>query len=560
MNSAFDTAQTNGGDIYITNLRAQWKDISEKSKSPKTVWIALKPHAFDIVASVEPGDMAGMDTEWITDDARFRAKLISGGWPKEKVHFIKKENRFSLGRRFFNSDALVMLAPVVRVKAVQWLKIMLLGAKRNFICNEQGVIFGLDILGRPKRIRSVLEMVVQRRIYKLLTRAMYFFGEVLFPLVNGRPRDGIIEPEKILLLEFGMLGDAVLILPSLDALTARYPKASIDVMCGPWGTELYGKHPGVNVVFPWVPPWFSEATDATALVQVWRLLKAWLWMVRRKYDLAINIRGESNDIVWLYLSGAPMRAGYSMRSKTPLRQEDTAFLLNRLAEYKWEERHAIHQVEHNLGSLSKLGINMRPPDAGWWKINEKDMRAMRERLGDKPYILLHPGSSRQSKCWPLGHFHKLIRLINMKLPDVRIVLTGGKAERETLEGLLEGLGDECAVNLGGETSIHEFGAAVSMAEAVITNETAALHISSAVSTPCVALMSGIPKMYGPYKVPSRVPRLNFPCRMPYLEHCNCPFPAYYCLQKISPEMVLKELISLISEQCPSLLMKNETLL
>ena len=52
--------------------------------------------------------------------------------------------------------------------------------------------------------------------------------------------------QRILVRATNWVGDAVMSLPALEALRARFPRAEIVLLSKPWVNELYWYHPAVN--------------------------------------------------------------------------------------------------------------------------------------------------------------------------------------------------------------------------------------------------------------------------------------------------------------------------
>ena len=52
--------------------------------------------------------------------------------------------------------------------------------------------------------------------------------------------------QRILVRSTNWVGDAVMSLPALEALRARFPRAEIVLLSKPWVSELYWHHPAVN--------------------------------------------------------------------------------------------------------------------------------------------------------------------------------------------------------------------------------------------------------------------------------------------------------------------------
>ena len=76
-----------------------------------------------------------------------------------------------------------------------------------------------------------------------ITAAARLRKESLKLIVRGACLD---EAQKIMVRAPNWIGDAVMALPALEALRARFPEAELVVVSKPWVSELYGQHPAVS--------------------------------------------------------------------------------------------------------------------------------------------------------------------------------------------------------------------------------------------------------------------------------------------------------------------------
>ena len=53
-------------------------------------------------------------------------------------------------------------------------------------------------------------------------------------------------PKKIMVRATNWMGDAVMSLPAIEALHARFPNSEIVLVAKPWVSELYSNHPAVS--------------------------------------------------------------------------------------------------------------------------------------------------------------------------------------------------------------------------------------------------------------------------------------------------------------------------
>lgn len=111
-----------------------------------------------------------------------------------------------------------------------------------------------------------------------------------------------------------------------------------------------------------------------------------------------------------------------------------------------------------------------------------------KRLGDG-YFVVFPGASSPTRMWPVKSFAAVAKQIVHKYGLIPVVC-GGEIERNLGDRLLQQIGDERGKNFAGKTSLPELVEIIREARLVVSNETSAIHISAAVSTPSVCILGG----------------------------------------------------------------------
>ncbi len=115
------------------------------------------------------------------------------------------------------------------------------------------------------------------------------------------------EPRRILVFDFHLIGDIVLLTPLLAALRAAYPRAHIALVAGPWAGEVLRGLPYIDELVEFSAPWvrYRQGLDA------WRNCRRLLLRLRQKqWDLGLEVRGDVRQILLLALAGARRRVGY----------------------------------------------------------------------------------------------------------------------------------------------------------------------------------------------------------------------------------------------------------
>ncbi len=199
----------------------------------------------------------------------------------------------------------------------------------------------------------------------------------------------------------------------------------------------------------------------------------------------------------------------------------------------------LHEVERALSLVATLGYSLPPHDSGKLRIN---LPAALPRFGWRRYVVVHPGATMPARAPRPA----LSRAVVQRLADggEYVVVTGTGEERELCEFVCGASSN--VYNAAGATTFEEYGVLLRHAAAVITGNTAAVHVAAAVGTPVVEIFPPtIPfNRFKPWQVPYRVlGDQEIGCR-----GCRarvCPFDDQPCIGNITPDDVIEALDDLL---------------
>jgi heptosyltransferase-2 len=144
-----------------------------------------------------------------------------------------------------------------------------------------------------------------------------------------------------------------------------------------------------------------------------------------------------------------------------------------------------------------------------------------------------------AKRWPLESFVAVGQaLAGRGLP---LVILGAKGDAALAAQLAEKLPG--ARNRAGETTLEEFMAELAGARLVISNDSGAMHLASALGVPTLAIFGSTePALTGPLGTRTEILRHHVPCSPCFLRDCPLDFA---CMTSITPERVLAAAESLL---------------
>jgi ADP-heptose:LPS heptosyltransferase len=188
----------------------------------------------------------------------------------------------------------------------------------------------------------------------------------------------------------------------------------------------------------------------------------------------------------------------------------------------------------NLLKEAKLTGLQKPQDKNQ-AVQEFLQKKIPEEFFEKGYLVMHPGSDRKNKEWPIEEWKKLVKKCEK---DFFLVFTGkGKREKELVAKILEG---SCnAISLVDDLSWKEFVDAIKEARALISIDTASIHIARGFSIPTYALFCGIedPCYFAPPEAKVFFQRIScVPCYRK--EGCE----SMSCLKEITAEKIYIEIM------------------
>ncbi|MBI4299811.1 MAG: glycosyltransferase family 9 protein [Chloroflexi bacterium] len=342
-------------------------------------------------------------------------------------------------------------------------------------------------------------------------------------------------PIRILIVRLDTIGDVLLSEPAIAALRDRYPQARIDLVASRWGHELLAGNPAVDGFVEYEGPWHAAWRGRKVRwgQELRRMLAVLQRLRRTRYDLAVELRGDFRDIVFLALTKAKAKVGNSHRGG--------GFLLH----YDARADLTCHRVDFALAIARVAGAAMpaRPPRL---YLTEGERRRAEDLLPpDKEYIAVHLGAGFPSKRLPISTFAAVGRRLCEKETHRRLVIVGGTEDRDLADEFAK-LSGLPVVDLAGRVSLRETAAVLERCRLFIGNDSAPMHLAAAVGTPVVAVFGpSEPANYRPYGVPHRIVETSLPCRP--CDHVHCIQSDYLCMTGISADEIVgaaEELLAL----------------
>jgi lipopolysaccharide heptosyltransferase II len=319
---------------------------------------------------------------------------------------------------------------------------------------------------------------------------------------------------KFLIVQTAFLGDVILATPLVEKLNKFYPGSQIDFMLRKGNESLLFNHPFINKLLIW-------NKKENKYGNLFRIIKE---IRTTRYDYVINVQRFAASGILTVLSGSKNTIGFS---KNPF-----SFLFSRSVKHAINNENTLHETERNLQLINAITDNSRQQPR--LHPSENDFLKT-EDLKKNKYICIAPASVWFTKQFPAEKWAELIRLIyNKHLLKIYLI---GSSEDRALCNYIISESETAAVNLSGTLTLLETSALMKDAVMNYVNDSAPLHIASAMNAPVTAFYcSTIPAFgFGPLSDISFVveEKINLECRPCGLHgYSKCPMGHFNCAESI----------------------------
>jgi heptosyltransferase II len=326
---------------------------------------------------------------------------------------------------------------------------------------------------------------------------------------------------RALVIQTSFLGDMVLTTPLIRELARR---GAVDVVATPANAGLLAHNPHVRHVYRY------DKRGAHAGARGFREI-ARLARVQADNDTAYLAQGSMRSAALAVAAGFSERVGFETSSGR--------WLYSRAMPYHREWHHA-----ERLWSLAGHGDGARAttaalkPELFPGAAEEEQVQRLLDvnAHAGEPLLAVAPGSVWNTKRWP--YFAALARRLALL---GRVVVIGG-GEDASLAAAIRAETFGNAIDASGTLSLLASAALIARSAVLVTNDSAPLHLASAMDTPTVALFGPtVPALgFGPLATASRVSEVAMLDCRPCDAHGprSCPLVHWRCMRDLTVAEVL----------------------
>lgn len=321
--------------------------------------------------------------------------------------------------------------------------------------------------------------------------------------------------KKVLVIQTAFIGDVILATPVIEKLFHFFPKAHIDFLLRKGNEGLLIDHPKINKILIW-------NKKENKLLNMFRLIST---IRKEKYDLVINLQRFASSGIITTFSGAKVKIGFD---KNPL----SLFFTEK---FPHEIGNGTHETERNLKLIERytdtriFKPKLYPSDTDFERV---------KTFKEKPYVCIAPASVWFTKQFPAEKWKELLLALD---PLITVYLLGAPGDQKLCEVIKEN--NNKVLNLAGKLSFLESAALMKDARMNYVNDSAPMHIASAMNAPVTAIFcSTVPSFgFGPVSDESRIVETTqkLPCRPCGLHgYAKCPEGHFNCANTIQIAQLL----------------------
>jgi heptosyltransferase-2 len=285
-----------------------------------------------------------------------------------------------------------------------------------------------------------------------------------------------LETKRIMIIKLWALGDSVVLLPAIQEIRKKYPKAKIDVLC----------RDRVKTVFDGL-----KFIDEIKSAEPKGLLK--LIPKLRSYDVVLDSEPYLNISALLGWWLGKRRIGFSHGVRKLLYTDRVVF------------NDKQHMVKTYIDLAGPLGITNVPDKLVPLEISRSDVKRVDElfkewgiKKGDK-IVCIAPGAaeSARSRIWPAKKYAKVADAL-VKEFLVKVIITGTKGERFFAENIAKEM-KYSPIIATGETSVKQTAEMYRRSSLMIGNDSGPMHLSAAMGAKTIGLFCpNTPVRWAPY--------------------------------------------------------------
>jgi len=324
----------------------------------------------------------------------------------------------------------------------------------------------------------------------------------------------------ILIIKLAALGDVLRTTVILPGIKAEFPDSAITWLTMPSAVDLLKGNPLIDELWALDP-------------------EASLRLGVREFDVVFSPDADPHAATLAAAARAPEKRGMILHPRghvVPASPEaETWFEMGAFDHIKKANKQTYQELIYQTLKLpfdrQEISLSLTDKESSW----AESFLAAQGRVANKPLLGLNLGGGGRwkKKRWKKEHFITFGRKVVEEL-NAQILLIGGHQETQLLEELKSALPDG-VMSSGADRTLRETASLIGQCAAIVTGDSLALHVASALRVPTVVLLG--PTSSAELEMYDRGEHVVAPigCVNCYLTDCDVDPD---CMQLIDPNTVL----------------------
>ncbi len=201
----------------------------------------------------------------------------------------------------------------------------------------------------------------------------------------------------------------------------------------------------------------------------------------------------------------------------------------------------LHEIERNHQLIKLISSEADISNNITTKINHEAVKYVddlfaKEKIESSNLILIAPGTVWKTKQWLPDRYKEL--LMKLQSHNYRTIIIGAKNEKELCQYISK---DNSAINLAGESNLEQTLLIMRKSKAIITNDSAPIHLAGIAKLPTIAIFGPTSPIFGFYPRGAKdriIQNQDLKCRPCLIHGSNtCPIGTTECMTSISADEV-----------------------
>lgn len=276
--------------------------------------------------------------------------------------------------------------------------------------------------------------------------------------------------KNILVIQTAFIGDAILASSLLEKLHTYFPNASISILVRKGNENIYENHPFLKQLLVWN----KKENKFKNLFGILSQIRT------NKYDCVINCHRYASSGFLTAFSGARHTAGY--------KENPFSFMFN------FNTKHIIGDGTHETERYNKLIEDFTDTTIFKPKLypSHSDQETVHQ-FQNEPYVCMAPASVWFTKQLPK---QKWIELCNKTNANTRIYFLGAPGDKQLCEEIKNTSTHKNIIVLTGQLTLLQSCALMQKAKMNYVNDSAPLHLASAINAPVTAFFTSTVPAFG----------------------------------------------------------------